>query len=59
LLVISREIQKMLTSNAGVAALKEQAVRDGMFTMKRDGMMKIKEGITTFSEVMSRVFTIN
>jgi general secretion pathway protein E len=59
LLVISREIQKVLISNAGVAALKEQAVRDGMFTMKRDGMMKIKEGITTFSEVMSRVFTIN
>jgi type II secretory ATPase GspE/PulE/Tfp pilus assembly ATPase PilB-like protein len=58
LLVVSREIQESLVSNAGAAALREQAVRDGMFTMKQDGMMKIRDGITTFSEVMSRVFTI-
>jgi type II secretory ATPase GspE/PulE/Tfp pilus assembly ATPase PilB-like protein len=58
LLVVSREIQKLLINNAGAAALREQAVRDGMFTMKQDGMMKIRDGITTFSEVMSRVFTI-
>jgi general secretion pathway protein E len=58
LLVISREIQKMLINNASVGELREQAISDGMFTMKQDGMVKIKEGITTFSEVMSRVFTI-
>jgi general secretion pathway protein E len=58
LLVISREIQKMIINNAGVVELREQAIREGMFTMKQDGMMKIKEGITTFSEVMSSVFTI-
>jgi type II secretory ATPase GspE/PulE/Tfp pilus assembly ATPase PilB-like protein len=38
--------------------LREQAVRGGIYTMKRDGMLKIKEGVTTFEEVMNSVFTL-
>jgi type II secretory ATPase GspE/PulE/Tfp pilus assembly ATPase PilB-like protein len=33
-------------------------VREGMHTMKRDGLLKVKEGITTFEEVMDSVFTL-
>jgi general secretion pathway protein E len=58
LLVVSAEIQKKLMSNAGIGELREQAVREGIYTMKRDGMLKIKEGITTFEEVMNSVFTL-
>jgi type II secretory ATPase GspE/PulE/Tfp pilus assembly ATPase PilB-like protein len=58
MLVISEEIQKKLIINAGIGELREQAIREGIYTMKRDGMLKIKEGITTFEEVMNSVFTL-
>lgn len=58
MLVISEEVQKKLINNAGIGELREQAVREGIYTMKRDGMLKIKEGITTFEEVMNSVFTL-
>jgi len=58
LMVVSEEIQKKLMSNAGISELREQAVREKIYTMKRDGMLKIKEGITTFEEVMNSVFTL-
>lgn len=58
LLIASSELKKMLINNAGIDELKEQAVREGMLTMKQDGMVKIREGITTFDEVMNSVFTI-
>jgi general secretion pathway protein E len=58
MLVISEEIQKKLVSNAPVGELREQAFRGGIYTMKRDGMLKIKEGVTTFEEVMNSVFTL-
>jgi type II secretory ATPase GspE/PulE/Tfp pilus assembly ATPase PilB-like protein len=58
LLVVSREIQRMLVNDAGTGELREQAVREGMLTMKQDGLYKIGEGITTFSEVMRSVFAL-
>jgi type II secretory ATPase GspE/PulE/Tfp pilus assembly ATPase PilB-like protein len=58
MLVISEEIQKKLINNASIGELREQAIREGIYTMKRDGMLKIKEGITTFEEVMRSVFTL-
>ena len=58
LLVVSNEIKKMLINNTAIGELKEQAIRDGMLAMKQDGMVKVREGITTFDEVMNSVFTI-
>lgn len=58
LLVISEEIQRLIVSNASLGNLREQAIREGMLTMKRDGMVKAGEGITTFDEVMHSIFTI-
>jgi general secretion pathway protein E len=58
LLVISEEIQQLIISNASIGKLREQAIREGMLTMKRDGMIKAGEGITTFDEVMKGIFTI-
>jgi general secretion pathway protein E len=58
MLVMSEEIQKKLIGNAGIGELRAQALREGIYTMKRDGMLKIKEGITTFEEVMNSVFTL-
>jgi len=58
LLIVSNEIKKMLINSAAIGELKEQAIREGMLTMKQDGMVKVRKGITTFDEVMNSVFTI-
>ena len=58
MLVMSEEMQKMLFSNVSIGELRQEAVRAGIYSMKRDGLLKVKEGITTFEEVMKSVFTI-
>jgi general secretion pathway protein E len=58
-LVMSEAIRKMLRSHAGAGEIRAQAIAEGMVTMKQDGMLKVKEGITSISEVMRSVFSIN
>jgi general secretion pathway protein E len=58
-LVMSQPIIKLLRSNASAGEIKAQAVEEGMVTMKQDGLLKIKEGITSVSEVMRSVLSIN
>ena len=58
LLVMSEEIRGMVLRNASASDIKTQALREGMVTMKRDGMQKVKKGITSVSEVLRSVFSI-
>ena len=58
LLVMSEEIRRLLRSNASAGDIKAQALAEGMVTMKHDGMLKVKEGITSVSEVMRCVFSV-
>ncbi len=58
LLVMTEEIRRILLGNASAGDIRAQALREGMVTMKRDGMLKVKEGITSVSEVMRSVFSI-
>jgi len=58
LLVMSEEIRRMLLSNVSAGDIKAEALKEGMITMKRDGMLKVKEGITSVSEVLRSVFSI-
>jgi len=58
-LVMSEDIRKMLRSHAGAGEIRAQAITEGMVTMKHDGMLKAKEGITSISEVLRSVFSIN
>ncbi len=51
-------IRRMLLKGAGADELKAQALADGMITMWRDGMLKVRDGITTVREVMRNVYTI-
>jgi len=56
LLLLSGEIKKMmLAGNANTEDAKAQALSDGMVTMKHDGMLKVRQGITTVSEVLGSV----
>jgi len=58
LLIMTEEIRRILLSSASAGAIRAQALSEGMITMKRDGMLKVKEGITSVSEVMRSVFSI-
>ena len=58
LLVMSEKIRRMLLSNTSAGDIKAEALKEGMVTMKRDGMLKVKEGITSVSEVLHSVFSI-
>lgn len=57
MLVMTEGIQKMLIDRVGFGEVRERAVRDGIYSMKRDSLQKVKEGITTFEEVLGSVFT--
>jgi len=58
-LIMSEEIRRMLLTNASASDIRKQAIKEGMLTMKRAGMLKVKEGITSVSEVLRNVFTLS
>ena len=58
LLVMSEEIRRLLLSSTSSGDIRAEALREGMVTMKRDGMLKVKAGITSVSEVIRSVFSI-
>lgn len=57
-LVVSEEIRRLLLKGASASEVKAQALKEGMIAMWRDGMMKVKEGITTPYEVMRKVYAL-
>lgn len=57
-MVLSEELRRMFLTGAGASDLTAQAVSEGMITMRRDGMLKVKQGITTPGEVIRNVFSI-
>jgi general secretion pathway protein E len=58
LMIMSEGVRRMLLGNASASDIRLQALKEGMVTMKHDGMMKVKEGITSVSEVLRSVFSI-
>jgi len=57
-LVLSEELRRLLLKGASSGEMKAQATSEGMITMRRAGMLKAQEGITTPSEVIRNVFSI-
>jgi type IV pilus assembly protein PilB len=49
---LSPEVRRMILRGASVAEIREQAVVDGMLTLRMDGMKKIERGVTTLEEVV-------
>jgi len=58
-LVITEEIRKLILAGASTDELINQAIKEGMMTMRHDGMIKVKQGITTPYEVTRNVFSIS
>ncbi len=45
-------IRRMILQRASGDELKAQAIEEGMYTLRRDGLLKVKRGITTLDEVL-------
>ena len=58
MLPLTEQIRQLVTRQAPAAEIKAQALKEGMVTMRKDGMLKARDGITTPSEVIRNVFTI-
>jgi len=52
LLVMDNDIRRLLTSGADSVKMKDMAVRNGMATLFEDGLLKVKNGMTTLNEVL-------
>jgi type IV pilus assembly protein PilB len=51
-MALSPELRRMILKGASTAELQEQAVSEGMLTLRMDGIVKLKKGITTLEEVV-------
>jgi len=59
LLVMNEQIRRSMLTDVSSDDIKAEAIRQGMVTMQRDGMLKVKEGITSASEVVRSVMSIS
>ncbi|MBI4181039.1 MAG: type II/IV secretion system protein, partial [Chloroflexi bacterium] len=57
-MVMSESIRRLILSGASLDDVRTQARKEGTVSLWRDGMLKVKDGITTPSEVIRNVFTI-
>lgn len=58
IVIMSEEVRRLVLSKATSAQIWTQAQKEGSVSMWRDGMLKVKEGITTPCEVLRNVFSI-
>jgi type IV pilus assembly protein PilB len=48
---VSEALRDLIISSAPVKDIKQQAIDDGMSPLRRSGMLKVRDGITTIEEV--------
>ena len=59
LLTMSDSIRQLFLTDAPRSQLSDEALKEGMRPMRREGMLKVKEGITTPHEVMRVLFSLD
>jgi len=57
LMTLSEKVKQLFIENAPASQIRDQAIKDGMETLKHDAMLKVKEGITTIPEVLRNVYS--
>ncbi len=55
---MSDELRMMILRGASNVEFREQAYKEGMVPLLKDGMLKVKEGITTPSEVLRNAYSL-
>jgi general secretion pathway protein E len=59
LLEMNDKVRRLLLRNANTDEIRDAALRGGMRTMLKDGMLKVQAGTTTPSEVLKNVFSLH
>jgi len=59
LLLVTNKIRQMFSSGASSSEIKSAAMEDGMLSMLKDGLLKVKQGLTTPSEVLRTVYSVD
>lgn len=57
-MTMNDNIRKLIQTNETAEAVRAEAVRSGMTTLRRDGMLKARDGLTPPREIMRNVFSI-
>jgi general secretion pathway protein E len=57
IMYFSETLKRMLLEGASSADIHHQSIKEGMITMMKDGMLKVKRGITTPSEVLRNAYS--
>ncbi len=58
ILPISDKIRMQILNRASTMEIRQQAIEEGMVPMIKDGMLKVKAGITTPSEILRNAYFI-
>ena len=48
----TRDMQKMIYNKEELSAIREQAIKDGMLTLKQDGIVKIFKGFSDYPQLL-------
>jgi len=51
-MALSSALRRMVLKGASTEELREQGVKEGMLTLRMDGLIKVKRGITTLEELV-------
>ena len=51
-LEVSEDIRKIILTNADTSHIKEQALKDGLQTLRQVGLARVAEGITSLEEIL-------
>jgi type IV pilus assembly protein PilB len=51
-MALSAELRRLILRGGSVAEIRDQAVQDGMLTLRMDGLKKVSRGVTTLEEVI-------
>lgn len=59
ILMLSNELRRMIVAGAGNTDIRNEAMREGLVSIIKDGMMKAKAGITTPYEILRNAYSIS
>lgn len=54
-LTVTEGIRKLIATGASGQEIRAQAIQEGMIPLRRAGMLKAREGLTTVTEVLRKV----
>ncbi len=58
ILYMTEKLRKMVLDSTTAAELRSQAIKEGMVSLMKDGMLKVKAGVTTPSEVLRSAYSV-